>query len=262
MKAFYQADLNFNQLKLRHNLQYKLHFHHQVELVYMFKGTGCVIIDGREYSLRAGDVVIVFPNQFHEYKAGEGEEFFITIFKPEILPDFKDLFFGFVPENCVYSTNEEDRLLHDIAVELLSDSFKEHKYKDQLYRGLLTAFFAEFFTRITLKKAEYADVFVLKSMMTYCNENYLNDIKLGDVAKALHVSKYYVSHLLNTKLRISFNDYINSLRIADAVVLLEDGRYGITEIAQKTGFNTARTFNRAFKSVYGVSPSQYKKSPF
>ncbi|MBQ4117265.1 MAG: helix-turn-helix transcriptional regulator, partial [Clostridia bacterium] len=93
----------------------------------------------------------------------------------------------------------------------------------------------------------------------FCNENYMNNIYLEDAAEALHVSKYYISHLLNNKLNISFNDYINSLRITDAVYLLEKKEGGITEIAQRCGFNTARTFNRAFKSVYGVSPSAYKR---
>ena len=93
----------------------------------------------------------------------------------------------------------------------------------------------------------------------FCNENYKTEISLEQVAKNLHISKYYISHLLNDKLNISFSEYINSLRVADAVVMLEEGQYGMSEIAERCGFNTLRTFNRAFSMVYNMPPSQYKK---
>ena len=259
MKAAYLFNENQNQCRLRKSLEFKMHFHHQVEVVYMLKGECTAIVEGEEFVLRSGDILTVFPNQIHEYKDGKNEEFFISIFKPEILPDYKDLFYNMLPVKKVYSTENKNEFLLDLARKLPEMYAKEYKYKEAMYRGLLTAFFGELFSVYPLKKAKSADMSVLKSVLLFCNENYMNNIYLEDAAEALHVSKYYISHLLNNKLNISFNDYINSLRITDAVYLLEKKEGGITEIAQRCGFNTARTFNRAFKSVYGVSPSAYKR---
>ena len=225
----------------------------------MLEGKCTAIVEGEEHLLLPGDILTVFPNQPHEYINGEGEKFFITIFKPELLSDFKDIFYNMIPEHNVYHSSNANDLLYNIAVNLPSMFLEEKKYRDQIYKGLLSVFFGELFSIISLKKTSLADLSTVKVLLGYCNDNYLGDISLESAANALHVSKYYISHLFNEKLKVSFNDYINSLRTADAVAMLESGVRSVTEIAQKCGFNTVRTFNRAFKNIYGVTPSEYKK---
>ena len=259
MKAFYQHDFKNEYCRIGNNLSYKLHFHHQIELIYMFKGKGIAVIDGKEYILHSGDVLTAFPNQLHEYRIGKNEEYLITIFKPEILPEYKDIFYNMLPESPVYKTNNADELLYNIARNMPIDLNNQSSQKEQLYRGLLLSFFARLFSKINLVKAKSADLSVIKSILLFINENYKSDITLESVASSLHISKFYISHLLNDKLNVSFSAYVNSLRIADATLLLDSGKYDISEIAEKCGFNTLRTFNRAFKSVHNTSPSQYKK---
>ena len=259
MKAFYQHTFPKEQCLVRRCLAYKLHFHHQIELVYMFEGSAKAVVDGTEYSIGAGDVLVVFPNQLHEYKVAEGEVFFITIFPPEILPEFKELFYGMIPKSNVLSTGNKNEMLKYIAERLPVIKESDNKYKEHMYRGLIAAFFGELLSELEFVKAKNGDLSVVRQILSYCNKNYLNDISLEEAAEYLHVSKFYVSHLLNDKLNISFNGYINSLRVADAVAMLDDGGVDMTEIAQKSGFNTVRTFNRAFKDIYGVSPTMYKK---
>ena len=58
---------------------------------------------------------------------------------------------------------------------------------------------------------------------------------------------------------MNFCDYINSLRLVDAVNMLGNENASITEIAYASGFSTLRTFNRAFLKYYGVTPSEYKR---
>lgn len=259
VKALYQHQFKYKYCHIGRSLAYMLHFHHHVEVVYMLEGEGRAIIEGKEYTLIPGDVLTVFPNQIHEYKTGKNEKYFITIFEPELLPAFKEIFYTMIPQCNVVATKNENRLLYDIAINLSSLLKKDNVYSYQIYQGLLNAFFAELLPMISLKKASSEDISVLKALLLYFSENYLNDISLDDAAKALHVSKYYLSHLLNGKLNISFNDYLNSLRIADSVGLLEKGELDMTEIARACGFNTARTFNRAFKSIHGMPPGRYKK---
>ncbi len=259
MKAVYLFDSRQTQCRLRNSLEFMMHFHHQVEVVYMLKGECTAIVEGEALELHSGDILTVFPNQIHEYKDGKNEEFFIAIFQPEFLPDYKDLFYNMLPVKKVYSTHNKNEFLLDLARKIPEMYQKDNKYKEPIYRGLLTAFFGELFSVYPLMKAKRTDMSVLKSVLLFCNENYLDNIYLEDAAEALHVSKFYISHLFNNKLGISFNEYINSLRITDAVYLLEKKEGGMTEIAQRCGFNTTRTFNRAFKSMYGMSPSKYRK---
>ena len=57
-----------------------------------------------------------------------------------------------------------------------------------------------------------------------------------------------------------FNDYINSLRVSKACLLLTDSDMSITAISDKVGFSTIRTFNRAFLRQTGKSPSDYRRT--
>ena len=59
---------------------------------------------------------------------------------------------------------------------------------------------------------------------------------------------------------MSFTEYINSLRLKDAVTLLEQSDMSIENISEKTGFGTLRTFQRQFQTKYNMSPKNYRNS--
>ena len=63
---------------------------------------------------------------------------------------------------------------------------------------------------------------------------------------------------MSNKLHIGFNDYINSLRVSNACKHLLKTDLSITEISEIVGFNTLRTFNRAFVKQMGITPSDYR----
>ena len=96
-------------------------------------------------------------------------------------------------------------------------------------------------------------------ILNYCSLNYKENISVDDVANALSISRSTVSHTFGNQLKVGFCDYINMLRLVEARELLRNSDLSITEIAQNTGFETIRTFNRAFLKERGISPSQYRK---
>jgi AraC-like DNA-binding protein len=58
---------------------------------------------------------------------------------------------------------------------------------------------------------------------------------------------------------MSFPEFINSLRLKDAISLLEQSDLSIEEISEKVGFGTIRTFQRQFQAKYNMSPKDYRK---
>jgi len=99
----------------------------------------------------------------------------------------------------------------------------------------------------------------LRSIVAFCAQNYSENLSLSLLQERLHLDKYYIPHLFNDKLKIRFNDYINALRINEACRFLANTESSITEISELVGFNTLRTFNRAFMKHVGSSPSDYRK---
>jgi YesN/AraC family two-component response regulator len=96
--------------------------------------------------------------------------------------------------------------------------------------------------------------------MNYCNSHSDEDLSLRVLERELHLNKYYISHVMNSKLHIGLNDYVNSLRVSNACKWLVKSNRTITEISDEVGFNTLRTFNRAFVKQTGMTPSEYRRS--
>ncbi|NMH86226.1 helix-turn-helix domain-containing protein [Flavivirga algicola] len=88
-------------------------------------------------------------------------------------------------------------------------------------------------------------------------------LSLKTLSKKLNLSEGYISQLINKNSSLNFNDYINSLRINDAKVMLTNpdyDNYTIIAIGLEAGFNSKSSFYTAFKKLTGKTPIEYKKS--
>ena len=95
-------------------------------------------------------------------------------------------------------------------------------------------------------------------IISYCIEHYNEKLSLESLERALHINKYYISHVINGKIGTSFNAYINSLRISEAARLLIESDKTIKEISAEVGFGTVRSFDRAFKKQKGETAREYR----
>jgi len=87
-------------------------------------------------------------------------------------------------------------------------------------------------------------------------------LSLEKTAKNLGLSQGHLSKIINTELQMSFKDYLNSLRVAEAKAYLADSEfsnYTLVAIGLEAGFNSKSTFNASFKKITGETPSQYKQ---
>ena len=64
---------------------------------------------------------------------------------------------------------------------------------------------------------------------------------------------------MQTMLGITPNDFIRSVRLKRAAILLSDTDLSIVEISERVGFNTPRYFSTQFKKMFGVTPSEYRE---
>ncbi|MCG7537058.1 helix-turn-helix transcriptional regulator [Pseudoalteromonas sp. OOF1S-7] len=89
------------------------------------------------------------------------------------------------------------------------------------------------------------------------------NLKVADLARALDVPEYRVSRALKPQLRqYNFNQYINRLRVKHAQKLLRDPNnqhWPVLVVGLESGFASVGPFTRAFKSVTGTTPNQYRK---
>jgi len=86
------------------------------------------------------------------------------------------------------------------------------------------------------------------------------ELTLAKLARHLGISPKIISAVLNQKLGKNFNEYVNQFRvkeIQERLVRAENKKYTITALAYECGFNSQPTFQRAFKSVVGLTPSEF-----
>ena len=91
---------------------------------------------------------------------------------------------------------------------------------------------------------------------------YLNPkLTLKEVAAAIGTNMTYLSIYLNHYQHLTFYDYVNRFRVEEACHLIDEmsstGRINMTEVAQRSGFNSVSTFNRNFKKTKGITPKEY-----
>ena len=240
-------------------LGYISHLHHHIELGFVKSGRTRVSVDSNEYDVESGDIIVVFPNQIHRFETVERERYILLLVNPDMLPELNKQFTTTVPVSNLIKGAARDKELSELIESISEAYFSNAPYKDAILRGYLLAFFGKLLRKTELRDVQSCDYHVLGMILNYCITNSDKNLSLGMLENELHISKYYISHIMSSKLHIGFNDYINSLRVSNACKYLLRTDKSVTEISEIVGFNTLRTFNRAFFKQMGVTPSAYRQ---
>lgn len=94
----------------------------------------------------------------------------------------------------------------------------------------------------------------------YIEEHLYEGIGLKDVSDETGYSYYHMTRLFSSALGESVGHYINRRRLTNAAEALIHSDRRIIDIAIDSGFGSAEAFSRAFKSVFGSSPLEYRKA--
>ncbi|MCI9384521.1 MAG: response regulator [Lachnospiraceae bacterium] len=86
------------------------------------------------------------------------------------------------------------------------------------------------------------------------------DMELNLVARSIGISPAYLSRLMKQELGMSFKDFLTSLRINEAIVLMRSTGCSINEIADMVGYKSQHYFSTVFKNSMGISPSEHRKN--
>lgn len=234
------------------NVNFPTHVHDEIELVYVFEGGGNGFCDGKQYTLKPNSIFISFPEQIHSFSDCVDGEYILLVISPSRLLYHEAFFRRHVPTSALTEGSPELAQLLNAALAAF-----ESKMNTAVVYGYLTAFLGKLTESMEFRNATELSSTV-SQLLQYCSQHYRERLTLEDLCKALHVSSSHISHIFSNRLKITFPDYMNALRLNQAVLLLQKPGLNMTQVANQAGFPTIRTFNRVFRKQYGCTPLEYR----
>ena len=208
---------------------------------YIISGKGFFRVKGRKYELSASWIFIISPNDNVYYEADEEDPWVYTwiAFDADVPLPF--------PQEDVFYLPEA------------SSVFTEMKLSKKMINGkeaFLCAKIWELFSLIMEGSNDSMDH--IEKALRILHAEYMTNITIAQIAERLHLDKTYFSHAFKKKMAISPKQYLTKLRMEQAVGLMEQHRYSVTEAALAVGYENIYIFSKMFKRYYGVSPTNFQ----
>lgn len=236
------------------------HFHSSIELIYVTGGELKVTLNGQLYNLHENQVFIIPSYCIHSYDTEDYSKAYIAIIPLDSIPTYKTLLARktFIKPLIDNSPNAEE-LLHLFKVLCLYDSDNNEQILAGIRKGYSYALLGLLIKESGLTDSENnRTISLAQEILLFLQDNYLKPVNLEETAAHFGYSKSRFSHIFNDYFDCSLVDYINGLRSRHALKLLQETTDTVTDIALSCGFDSTRTFYRAFYKAFGCTPSEYR----
>ncbi len=227
------------------------HFHNNFELIYGITGSPHIYLDQQEYTLQAGELLLIPPNTVHAFRIGKQEAAWVGVFSADHIALFAKHHANkqFSPFRCGDSVHEYLK-----AVFFYRGTPERYLLKSALY-----AVCSECVKNATvLLEKERTDI--LNAILDHIAQKYHMPITMRTMAEELGYEYHYFSCVFHKCIAANFKAFLNMYRYEKACELLAHTDGSITEIAMRSGFQSLRSFNEVFKALSGMTPTEYRQS--
>lgn len=208
-----------------------------------------ITVDKNQYTITAGCAVLIFPNQLHSLHTAVHSRHELCIFSTKLVQGYGSTYHSKLPIS--YQFNPNPFYLDELW--RLSDAADLLKAKELLY-----CLCSEFNASASYRDRKNDKDDLLHRIFTFVEDNYNQNCSLTNLADATTYHPVYLSRYFKQCTGLSFTDHVNRYRVSEASYLLKNNSKKMIDIAFSCGFNSLRSFNRSFKAVTGLTPSEYK----
>jgi AraC-like DNA-binding protein len=250
------------------------HYHPGLELLFVHRGVGKVVVNRRTYEIGPGRIFCFQPFQLHivHPEASLETPYERTIMQfdpvaldryasafPEIQSFFHYLWRRELPEQR-FEMGESSAFVSGVCRALNGSGGKEYEQQDMLLLlQIVSAMRKLHGTRQNGAAVEPRRLRYSERIMQWVETHYAEAFELGHLAEALHLSKNYVSRVFREETGGNITDYLMARRVKEACKLLQTSDLPVERIGYEVGLPNASYFSQLFKRVAGVTPLQYRK---
>ena len=232
---------------------------------YVLSGTGILMADNQKgetktYSVKSGQGFMIFPGQINTYIADERlpwkymwiEFDGLRVKEALRITDISmdaPVYRAHAKESREKMTDEMKYIVnhpHDSSFHLIGHLYL---FLDYLLQSAKS-------TKL-VSSGRMSDYYI-KEALNYIEQNFQNDISIEDIAAVCGINRSYFGKIFRNSIGRSPQEFLMNYRMVKATELLKLTSLSIADIGSAVGYENQLHFSRAFKSIYGVSPREWR----
>ena len=242
------------------------HLHQNMEIIIMKEGHVEFQVSGTKYDLYSNDVLVINPFEPHSaivpkdcdrtvYYALNFDMSRLTGVPSEKIKKISDTL---INGNAVYSNIPRKEIRKDVfdsSMEIARIS----KDDDLLQLSALLKIFSVLGVpelSVSDKENKRSDDFI-RTTIAFIQGTPLQNVSLDAISDQFSYNKAYFTTIFKKNFGMTFIDYLNNYKVNVAKSHIRNGNYNLNEVAELSGFNYYAYFFKKFKSIVGVSPSEF-----
>lgn len=261
---------------------YPAHYHDYIELLFGLSGTFKVYLNGFYHTFTGGDLVLINSHEVHQIDSlsEDGGQYIVVRFMPDLIYNrmsqnhFElEYLLPFITEDARHEkvipySEIQDTMLPDLFHNIMTESHvRDYGYELAIKNHIGSIFL--WILRYWHRSGEHPENYrqadrqlyeMLNPVFHYLSVNYEKPVRASEMAELCNLSPSYFSRSFNRLMGMSFNEYLNYIRVSEAEKLLISTPLSITEIAVTVGFSTSSYFIKIFKVYKNLSPKQFRKT--
>lgn len=249
------------------------HVHNSLELLLVLNGSGYINLPDETIPLQPGSLIIINQNEAHEIDASGGHLVTVIIqvsrhFCETYLPAFSSTrFLQRDLTGCFADSPETLELLKSLICQTAQDYLQGENHFEFACLSQILRLFYLLFRNIPHEQLSDHDRSAIRKRMERMNRilefmetNFVMPIRLTDLAKREELSPTYLSHFFSDNIGITFQEYLNNLRLERAMEILHNTALSMSEVALSSGFSDPKYLNKAMQQKMGCTVKAYRQT--
>ena len=254
------------------------HWHPEIEITYVQKGTMCYKVNHMVYHLKEGDIVFNNSGALHSGTMENQKDcayipvtfdsrliygfFQSTVNSKYVDPVIQD---SMLPAICIDQSEPWHKPFREYLLRIIDLDEK----KPDFYELDITICLQSMW-RLLLEHITYApqasrenslEYDRIKKILSYIEENYQNKITLNDIAGHIHLCESECTRLFKRHMNTTLFAFLQEYRIERSLEFLQDDQ-PVSAVADKAGFSDPNYYSKVFAKIKGCSPREYRNHRF
>jgi len=254
------------------------HYHQEYELSFITEGTGERIVGDSVEEFHPGDLIFIGPRIPHVWisegtvrrqHTGRSLESVYLLFNEKVLPPGIIELPEFRAVNKALKYSERGLRIKGDTLNRASNLMLQMPYLDKMKR--LMTFYeilhlignSESFTHLAsedyVRSKKDTGNSRINTIHEYLMKNYREEINLEEIASLVHMAPASACRFFKSATSETIFGYLNKIKIDYACSLLINSELNVVDISYDCGFNNLSHFNKQFRKLLGMTPTQFRK---